>query len=443
MDEAGDNGKKCAGAQGKAGMNVLVVGSGGREHALCWALRASPLCDRLLCAPGNAGIAEIAECVDIAAEDIGSLVSFAAGNGIDFVVVGPEAPLVGGLVDRLAEAGILGFGPTAQAAIIEGSKVFMKELCERCGVPTANYARFDEPDAAKEFIHRHGAPLVVKADGLAAGKGVTVCHNENEAYAAIDHIMTESAFGDAGAQVVIEDFLAGEEASFFALVHGDRASPLASAQDHKPAFDGDQGPNTGGMGAYSPAPIVTDAVSEEIMTRIIMPVVRGLAEEGRPYSGVLYAGLMFTGEGIKVLEFNARFGDPECQPLILRLKSDLLAALLACAEGRMDDIRLDWHADPALVVVMATHGYPGHYGRGSVIRGLQAARDVPGVTIFHAGTELRNGEVVANGGRVLGVAARAGSVAEAQARAYQAVDRIDWPEGFCRRDIGWRAVGRT
>jgi phosphoribosylamine--glycine ligase len=421
-------------------MNVLVVGSGGREHALCWALRVSPLCDELVCAPGNAGIADLAECVDIAAEDIGGLVSFAAANAIDFVVVGPEAPLVGGLIDRLSEAGILGFGPTAQAAVIEGSKGFMKELCERCGVPTANYARFDEPDAAKDFIRRHGAPLVVKADGLAAGKGVIVCHNENEAYAAIDHIMTESAFGDAGAQVVIEDFLPGEEASFFALVHGDRAIPLASAQDHKSAFDGDQGPNTGGMGAYSPAPIITETGAEEIMARIVMPVVRGLAEDGRPYSGVLYAGLMFTEQGIKVLEFNARFGDPECQPLILRLKSDLLATLVACAEGRIDDIRLEWHADPALVVVMATHGYPGHYGRGSIIRGLENARDVPGITIFHAGTRLQDGQIVADGGRVLGIAARAGSVAEAQARAYQAVDRIDWPEGFCRRDIGWRAV---
>jgi phosphoribosylamine---glycine ligase len=421
-------------------MNVLVVGSGGREHALCWALRASPLCDGLVCAPGNAGIAEIAECAAIAAEDIDGLVSLAAEKAIDFVVVGPETPLVGGLIDRLSEAGILGFGPTARAAVIEASKGFMKELCERCGVPTANYARFDEPDAAKDFIRRHGAPLVVKADGPAAGKGVIVCHNENEAYAAIDHIMTESAFGDAGARVVIEDFLVGEEASFFALVHGDRAIPLASAQDHKPAFDGDQGPNTGGMGAYSPAPMITEAVSEEIMARIVIPVVRGLAEDGRPYSGVLYAGLMFTEQGIKVLEFNARFGDPECQPLILRLESDLLATLVACAEGRIDDIRLEWHADPAVVVVMATHGYPGHYGRGSVIRGLGNARDVPGVTIFHAGTELRDGVVVANGGRVLGIAARAGSVAEARARAYRAVDLIDWPQGFCRRDIGWRAV---
>ena len=423
-------------------MNVLVVGSGGREHALCWALRASPLCDRLFCAPGNAGIAEIAECVDVLPEDVAGLISLAAGRGIDFVVVGPEAPLVKGLVDRLHHAGILTFGPTARAAAIEGSKAFMKELCERRGVPTAEYARFDEPDAAKEFILRHGAPLVVKADGLAGGKGVFVCHNENEAYAAIDRLMTERVFGEAGAQVLIEDFLTGEEVSFFALVHGVRAIPLASAQDHKPAFDGDQGPNTGGMGAYSPAPIVTEAVSGEIMDKVILPVARGLAEDGRPFSGVLYAGLILTGNGVKVLEFNARFGDPECQPLLMRLRSDLLAALVACAEGRIDEIELAWHADPALVVVMATHGYPGHYGRGSIIRGLDAARQVPGVNIFHAGTKLQDGQIVADGGRVLGVAARAGCVAEARAQAYQAVDRIDWPEGFCRRDIGWRALGR-
>lgn len=423
-------------------MNILVVGSGGREHALCWAIRRSPLCGRLLCAPGNAGISEVAECVPVAAADVAGLVELATAEEIDFVVVGPEVPLVEGLVDRLAIAGIRAFGPSARAAEIEGSKAFMKELCERCEVPTADYGRFDEPEQAKAFIRRHGAPVVVKADGLAAGKGVILCHNENEAYAAIDHIMVEGAFGDAGAQVVIEDFLVGEEASFFALVHGDRAVPMASAQDHKAAYDGDQGPNTGGMGAYSPAPIITEAVADEVMAKIVMPVVRGLAAEGRPYSGVLYAGLMFTHQGPKVLEFNARFGDPECQPLILRLKSDLLAALLACAEGRMDDIDLQWHPEPALVVVMATHGYPGHYGRGSVIGGLSEAGNVPGVTIFHAGTKVEDGRLVANGGRVLGVAARAPSVPRAQELAYSAIDRISWPEGFCRRDIGWRAIGR-
>ncbi len=424
-------------------MDVLVVGSGGREHALCWALRRSPLCGRLLCAPGNAGIAEVADCAAVAADDISGLVELARREGIDFVVIGPEAPLVAGLADRLGEAGILAFGPSARAAEIEGSKIFMKELCERCDVPTAAYGRFDEPEEAKAFIRRHGAPLVVKADGLAAGKGVIVCHNENEAYAAIDHIMIESAFGDAGAQVVIEDFLIGEEASFFALVHGEQAVPLVSAQDHKAAFDGDQGPNTGGMGAYSPAPIVTPAVAGEIMAKIIQPVVHGLAEDGRPYVGVLYAGLMFTRDGIKVLEFNARFGDPECQPLILRLKSDLLAALVACAQGRMADIALEWYPEPALVVVMATQGYPGHYARGSLIEGLEQAAEVPGVSIFHAGTKRDGGRLLADGGRVLGVAARAPTVPRAQELAYSAVDRITWPDGFCRRDIGWRAIGRS
>ncbi|MBL8667745.1 MAG: phosphoribosylamine--glycine ligase [Rhodospirillales bacterium] len=424
-------------------MDVLVVGSGGREHALCWALRRSPLCGRLLCAPGNAGIAKVADCVAVAADDIAALVELARSERIDFVVIGPEAPLVAGLADRLREAGILAFGPSARAAEIEGSKIFMKELCERCGVPTAAYGRFDEPDEAKAFIRRHGAPLVVKADGLAAGKGVIVCHNENEAYAAIDHVMIESAFGEAGAQVVIEDFLIGEEASFFALVHGEQAVPLVSAQDHKAAFDGDQGPNTGGMGAYSPAPIITPAVAGEIMAKIIRPVIHGLAEDGRPYVGVLYAGLMFTHDGIKVLEFNARFGDPECQPLILRLKSDLLAALVACAEGRMEDIALDWYPDPALVVVMATQGYPGHYARGSLIEGLEEAAQVPGVSIFHAGTRREGDRLLADGGRVLGVAARAPTVPRAQELAYSAVDRIVWPDGFCRRDIGWRAIGRS
>ena len=424
-------------------MKVLVIGSGGREHALCWALRQSPQCEALYCAPGNAGIAGIAECVPIPVDDIGALTDFAAEQGIDFVVVGPEGPLVAGLVDRLRANDILAFGPTAAAAAIEGSKVFMKELCDRYGVPTAEYARFDEPDAAKEYIRRQGAPLVVKADGLAAGKGVILCHNENEAYAAVDHIMIESAFGDAGAQVIIEQFLTGEEASFFALVHGTHAIPFGSAQDHKAAFDGDQGPNTGGMGAYSPAPIITQEVEAAIMARIIHPVIRGLAAEDRPYTGLLYAGLMMTGDGAKVLEFNARLGDPECQPLVMRLKSDLLATLVACAEGRMTDIRVEWRADAALVVVMATHGYPGHYARGSVVRGLEAAGDIPGVAVFHAGTKCHDGLVVADGGRVLGIAARAPSVADAQRLAYHAVDTIDWPEGFCRRDIGWRAIGRA
>jgi phosphoribosylamine--glycine ligase len=423
-------------------MRVLVVGSGGREHALCWAIAKSPLCDKLYCAPGNAGIARVAECVDVAAEDIDRVVAFSTDQSIDFVVVGPEVPLVSGLVDRLEAADIKAFGPNARGAEIEGSKGFMKDLCARYGIPTAAYGRFDEPDEAKEFIIRQGAPIVVKADGLAAGKGVILCRNENEAFAAIDHIMTEGAFGRAGAEVIIEEFLTGEEASFFALVNGTSVVPLASAQDHKAAYDGDEGPNTGGMGAYSPAPVVTDEMADTILERIIVPTVEAMAAENRPYKGVLYAGLMIAGGKPKLLEFNARFGDPECQPLIMRLKSDLLEALLACAEGRMDDMRLEWHEDPALVVVMATQGYPGHYSNGSRIGNLERAGSLDGIEIFHAGTKADNGKILADGGRVLGVTALAPTVADAQKRAYQAIDLIDWPEGFCRSDIGWRAIGR-
>ena len=419
---------------------VLVVGSGGREHALSWAIAKSPRLKKMYATPGNAGIAGIAQCVDIGAEDIGGLVDFAKDNGIDFVVVGPEQPLVAGLVDALEEAGIKAFGPNAKAARLEGSKGFMKDLCAKYDIPTADYGRFDEPDAAKEFILRHHAPIVVKADGLAAGKGVILCRNENEAYAAIDHLMTERAFGAAGDEVVIEDFLDGEEASFFALVDGNRAVAMISAQDHKAAHDGDEGPNTGGMGAYSPAPVVTPEMAATIMERIITPTIEGMAAEGRPYKGVLYAGLMISGGEPSVIEFNVRFGDPECQPLMMMLKSDMLDVLEACADGRLDTTPLDWHGGAALVVVMAADGYPGRYQKGSEIRGLDDAESVDGVSVFHAGTKAEDGAIVANGGRVLGIGARASSVAKAQKRAYQAVDRIDWPEGFCRRDIGWRAV---
>ena len=441
MGQSDERSKATAGIGGNS-MRVLVVGSGGREHALCWAIAKSPLCDKLYCAPGNAGIARVAECVDVAAEDIDRVVAFSTDQSIDFVVVGPEVPLVSGLVDRLEAADIKAFGPNARGAEIEGSKGFMKDLCARYGIPTAAYGRFDEPDEAKEFIIRQGAPIVVKADGLAAGKGVILCRNENEAFAAIDHIMTEGAFGRAGAEVIIEEFLKGEEASFFALVNGTSVVPLASAQDHKAAYDGDEGPNTGGMGAYSPAPVVTDEMADTILERIIVPTVEAMAAENRPYKGVLYAGLMIAGGKPKLLEFNARFGDPECQPLIMRLKSDLLEALLACAEGRMDDMRLEWHEDPALVVVMATQGYPGHYSNGSRIGNLERAGSLDGIEIFHAGTKADNGKILADGGRVLGVTALAPTVADAQKRAYQAIDLIDWPEGFCRSDIGWRAIGR-
>ena len=420
-------------------MKVLVIGSGGREHALCWAVAKSPRCTNLYCGPGNAGIAELAECVAIAAEDTEGLVDFARDSAIDFVIVGPEAPLVGGLVDRLEDVGILAFGPSAGAAELEGSKGFMKELCSRYGIPTAEYASFDEPDSAKQYILRQGSPIVVKADGLAAGKGVMVCRNRNEAYAAIDHIMIERAFGDAGAEVVIEECLEGEEASFFALVDGKDALPLVSAQDHKRAHDGDTGPNTGGMGAYAPAPVVTPAIAQRIMERVIEPTIAAMAAERRPYRGVLYAGLMIADGAPKVLEFNVRFGDPECQPLVMRLKSDLLEALLACAEGRIKETTLEWHDECALVVVMATKGYPGWYETGSVIRNVDRAAAAEGVAVFHAGTKLGNGHLVANGGRVLGITARGRDVAEARERAYRAVDMVDWPEGFCRRDIGERA----
>jgi phosphoribosylamine--glycine ligase len=319
----------------------------------------------------------------------------------------------------------------------------MKDLCARYGIPSAAYGRFDEPEAAKEFIHRHGAPIVVKADGLASGKGVIICHNENEAHAAVDHIMVEGAFGKAGSEVIVEEFLRGEEASFFVLTDGDTILPLASAQDHKAAFDGDQGPNTGGMGAYSPAPVVDEQLAQAIMDRIVRPTVEALRAEGRPYRGVLYAGVMVTDEGPKVLEFNARFGDPECQPLLVRLKSDLLEALHACATGRLREATLEWADDAALVVVLASRGYPGYFVAGSEIHGLDAAAGLDDVVVFHAATASENGHVLATGGRVLGVTARAPTVRQAQALAYRAVDLIDWPEGFCRRDIGWRAVARS
>ena len=422
-------------------MKVLVVGSGGREHALCWAIAKSPDCDELYCAPGNAGIDQVAITVPIAVDDLDAIMDFVSENGVNFVVVGPEGPLVEGLVDRLEDAGVPAFGPNARAAEYEGSKGLTKDLCAKYLIPTADYARFDEPDAAKEYIRVQGAPIVVKADGLAAGKGVIMCRNVNEAYAAIDHIMTESAFGEAGAEVVIEEMMVGEEASFFALVDGKIALPLVAAQDHKAVFDGDEGPNTGGMGAYSPAPIVTKDLAERVMDEIITPTIRGAAAEGRPYKGVLYAGLMITDEGPKLIEYNVRFGDPECQPMMMRLKSDALELLLACAEGRLDKIKVEWHDAAALCVVMATEGYPGAYGKGSKIKGLDKAGALKDVMVFHAGTAEEGGNIVAAGGRVLNVTALGKTVKAAKKRAYEAVDLIDWPEGFCRSDIGWRAAG--
>ncbi len=422
-------------------MRVLVVGSGGREHALCWAIAASTLCDALYCAPGNPGIAADATCVPIAATDIDGILAFAQKEKIDFVVVGPEAPLVAGLVDKLEAAGIAAFGPSALAAALEGSKGFTKDLCAKYDIPTAAYRRFTDAGEAKKYVRAQGAPIVVKADGLAAGKGVTVAETVAQAEAAIDDALTDNRFGDAGAEVVVEEFLVGEEASFFALTDGKAALALASAQDHKRVGDGDVGPNTGGMGAYSPAPCVTPAIEAVVMETIIRPTLAAMAKEGRPYKGVLYAGLMLTKDGPKLIEYNARFGDPECQVLMLRLKSDVLPALLASRDGVLDGFDLRWHDETALCVVMAAEGYPDDPKKGSAINGLaDAAASDPDVRIFHAGTKILDGQLVADGGRVLNVAAMAPTVAEARSRAYAVIDRIDWPQGFCRRDIGWRAL---
>ncbi|MAI10662.1 MAG: phosphoribosylamine--glycine ligase [Rhodospirillaceae bacterium TMED167] len=424
-------------------MNVLVVGAGGREHALCWAISKSPKCGKLYCAPGNAGIAAVADCIDIDIEDLPALVTFACDNRIDLVVVGPEAPLVLGLVNDLAAAGIKAFGPTRDAAILEGSKAFMKDLFAKYDIPTAAYGRFTNHADAVAYVQEKGAPIVVKASGLAAGKGVILCETENQAIHALDQIMAARVFGDAGDEVVIEEFLDGEEASFFALVDGKTALPLASAQDHKAAYDGDTGPNTGGMGAYSPAPVVTDALALEIMETIIQPTLEGMAAEGRPYTGVLFAGLMITEEGPKTLEFNVRFGDPECQVLMARWDSDVLEALDAAAVGQLADIKLSWKEDTAMVVVMAANGYPGPYVKGTEIKMLEEANKIDGVTVLHAGTKADGDRILATGGRVLGVTALGENVSAAQTRAYEAVDVVDWPDGFCRRDIGWRAIDRA
>lgn len=422
-------------------MKILVVGSGGREHALCWSIAASPLCDRLYCAPGNAGIAQVAECVAVSAEDIPAIVQFATENSIDFVVVGPEAPLVDGLVDRLKEAGIRAFGPSAAAAALEGSKGFSKDICAKYNIPTAAYGRFTDADSARAYVREQGAPIVVKADGLAAGKGVTVAMTEQEAIDAIDAIMVDRSFGEAGAELVIEEFMEGQEASFFALVDGENVLPLIAAQDHKRVGDGDTGPNTGGMGAYSPAPVVDEAMTARIMEEIVNPTVNAMKAEGSPYTGVLFVGLMITDQGPKVIEYNVRFGDPECQVLMMRMKSDVLPALLATADGVLDDFDLQWYDDPAMIVVMAADGYPGSYEKGTVIGGLEnATGGDEDIFVFHAGTASKDGNIVATGGRVLGVTAMGSDLKEARDKAYATVDRIDWPQGFCRRDIGWRAL---
>lgn len=419
-------------------MNLLVIGSGGREHALCWALSASPLVAKLVCAPGNAGIAQVAKLAPVNPVDLDAVLQLCRDEHIDFVVVGPEAPLVAGLVDHLEAAGFACFGPTKAAAQLEGSKGFMKDLCARHSIPTAAYGRFRDKASAEAFIRKQGAPIVIKADGLAAGKGVTVAMTLDEALAA-----NTALFAERGAEVVVEEFLDGEEVSFFALVDGKTALPLASAQDHKRVGDGDTGPNTGGMGAYSPAPALTSALQARVMAEIVEPTVRAMAAEGMPFKGVLFAGLMLMKDGPKLLEYNVRFGDPECQTLMLRLKSDLLPALIAARDGVLKDFDLRWHDDKALCVVMAAEGYPGEPRKGTRIEGLEAAAAEADTMVFHAGTASGpDGVILANGGRVLGICGRGSSVAAAQARAYAAVDRIRWPEGFCRRDIGWRAVAR-
>jgi phosphoribosylamine--glycine ligase len=418
-------------------VNVLLIGSGGREHALAWALSASPIVSRLYCAPGNAGIAEVAECVPIAAMDIERIVEFALEKQIAFVVVGPEAPLVAGLWDRLEAAGIKTLGPSAAGAMLEGSKGFVKDLCAKHSIPTAAYGRFTDRTRAKAFAETLGARAVIKADGLAAGKGVVVSESWSTTVSSIDLMLSTS-----GDEIVVEECLDGEEASFFVLTDGEHVLPLAGAQDHKRAFDSDTGPNTGGMGAYSPAPVLTPDVIEKTLTRIIKPTIAGMAARGTPYMGVLYAGLMIKDGEPSLIEYNCRFGDPECQVLMLRLKSDLATALTAARDGMLGNVDLRWRDETALTVVMASDGYPGDYAKYTEIKGIEAAAAVDGVQIFHAATERRDGRLLATGGRVLNVCALGKDVAEAQRRAYEAAALIDWPGGFYRRDIGWRAVGR-
>ena len=422
-------------------MNILILGSGGREHALAWKIAASPLTSKLYCAPGNAGIAQEAECVAIDIADHAAVIAFCKAAKIDFVVVGPEVPLVAGIVDDLEAASIKTFGPTKWAARLEGSKGFTKDLCKANNIPTAAYQRFKGAAAAKDYVRKQGAPIVVKADGLAAGKGVVVASTVEEAEAAID-MMFGGGLGAPAWEIVIEACMVGEEASFFALCDGDTAIALASAQDHKRVGDGDTGPNTGGMGAYTPAPIMTPDMNKRVMDEIIYPTVNALKKAGAPFKGVLFAGLMITKDGPQLIEYNVRFGDPETQVIMLRLMSDLLPALIASRDGQLKNFDLRLYPDAALTVVMAAKGYPGAYDKGSLIEGLSDAAQADGVEIFHAGTRRDGDHIVANGGRVLNVCARGNSVAQAQQRAYAAVDKIKWSDGFCRRDIGWQAIAR-
>lgn len=424
-------------------MKILVVGGGGREHALIWKMAQSPLVEKIYCAPGNPGIAELAECVAIGAEDVKALLTFAKDKAIDLTVVGPEAPLTLGIADRFKEAGLLIFGPSQAAAQVEGSKAFSKDLMAKYNIPTAAYGNFDDRDEAVAFIKKHGAPIVVKVDGLAAGKGVILAQSEQEAIEAVDDIMIKRTFGDAGKTVVIEEFLYGEEASFFAFTDGKRVLPLASAQDHKQVWDGDTGPNTGGMGTYSPAPVVTDAIYQQILDKVLQPTVDGLAAEGCPYCGILFIGLMIKEGVATVLEYNARFGDPECQSLMMRMKSDLVPVLLACAKGELDVDQLEWHDQAAVCVVMASGGYPASYEKGFEIHGLDRAAQMDHLTVFHAGTAEKDGRIVNSGGRVLGVTGTGATVAEAITTAYAGVDVIQWQGVHFRKDIGQKALNRT
>ena len=424
-------------------MNILVVGSGGREHALVWKISQSPLVKKIYCAPGNPGIAEIAQNVDIKVDDLPGLLSFAKNNDIALTVVGPELPLSLGIVDLFEEYGLKAFGARRNAAIIEASKAFSKDLMKKYNVPTAAYEVFTEVEPALAFVDRIGVPIVIKADGLAAGKGVIIAQTRDEAVQAVTDMLSGNAFGSAGSRVVIEEFLVGEEASFLAFTDGKNIIPLASAQDHKAVFDGDKGPNTGGMGAYSPAPVVTQAIHDKVMAEIMRPTVDGMAAEGRPYRGVLYAGLMIDGDSIKTLEFNARFGDPECQPLLMRMKSDIMPILLGVAEGDISGLEIEWHDKAAVCVVMASEGYPGDYRKGDCIKGLDAAGRIDDLFVFHAGTSAKGRDIVTSGGRVLGVTGLGTTVAEAIALAYKGVAAIDWQGVHYRSDIGAKALQRV
>jgi len=420
-------------------VNILILGGGGREHALAWAVKQNPKCDRLMVAPGNAGIAAIAECAALDINDGGAVATFAAENAVDFVLVGPEAPLVAGVADRLRAAGVTVFGPSAAAAQLEASKAFTHQICDAAGAPAAAYARFTDRDTARAYVQAQGAPIVIKADGLAAGKGVIVAMDEDTALKAVDE-MFAGAFGDAGAEVVIEEFMDGEEASFFVLCDGTTALPIGTAQDHKRVGEGDTGPNTGGMGAYSPAPVLTEALQAQVMERIIHPTLAEMAARGTPFQGVLFAGLMIQDGTARLVEYNVRFGDPECQVLMARLGAQAFDLMQATAEGRLEGAQLNWADDHAITVVMAARGYPGAYEKGSVIGGLEALPEDSAHMVFHAGTRMQNGQIIATGGRVLNATARADTLAQAQAQAYEMLGKITWPQGFFRTDIGWRAL---